>query len=248
MPKVSLEAHDDIAVLRLTNGVINAISPEMLDDLAAELKRIRNEFRGMVLAGGDKFFSIGLDLPLLLQFDRTEMMDFYATLNQALLDLYTLPLPTASAIAGHATAGGAVLAVGTDFRFVAEGRKLIGFNEVKIGLSVPALADLILRQIIGDRRATEMVFSGEFLEPDQSLEIRLVDAVVSSEDVEKEAVAKIAMLAGMPSGGLRLIKKNRVEAVRSRYEKMRFSEADEFLNCWFDPSVQVLLQSAAQKF
>ena len=248
MPKASLEAHEDIALLRLNNGVINAISPDMLNDLATELKRLRNEFKGMVLAGGDKFFSIGLDLPRLLPLNRAEMMDFYAALNRVLLDLYTLPFPTASAIAGHATAGGAVLAVGTDFRFVAEGRKLIGFNEVKIGLSVPALADLILRQIIGDRRATEMVFSGEFLEPEQSLEFSLVDAVVSLEDVEKEAVAKISALTAMPLGGLALAKKNRVEAVRSQYDKIRQSDADDFLNCWFDPAVQKLLREAAQKF
>jgi enoyl-CoA hydratase/carnithine racemase len=248
MSEVSLEAHEDIALLRLNNGVINAISPKMLDDLTMGLKRINKEFKGMVLAGGDKFFSIGLDLPYLIQLGRAEMTEFYAALNQALLDLYTLPMPTASAIGGHATAGGAVLAVGTDFRFVAAGRKLIGFNEVKIGLSVPALADLILRQIIGDRRATEMVFSGEFLEPDQSLEVSLVDAIVSAEDVEKSAVAKIAALTAMPSGGLALAKKNRVEAVRSRYEKMRQSDADDFLDCWFNPSVQQLLQAAAEKF
>ncbi|MGD9087634.1 MAG: enoyl-CoA hydratase/isomerase family protein [Desulfobacterales bacterium] len=248
MPKVSLEAQGDIALLRLNNGVINAISPEMLNDLATELKRIRNEFKGMVLAGGDKFFSIGLDLPHLLQLSRAEMTNFYAALNEVLLDLYTQPLPTASAIGGHATAGGAVLAVGTDFRFVAEGRKLIGFNEVKIGLAVPALADLILRQIIGDRRATEMVFGGDFLEPEQSLETGLVDAVVTSEDLEKEAVARMEALTAMPPGGLALAKKNRVEAVRSQYDKIRQSDADDFLNCWFDDTVQKLLREAAQKF
>ena len=248
MPKVNLETHEEIALLRLNNGVINAISPELIGDLTVGLRRIKNEFRGMVLAGGDKFFSIGLDLPRLLQLGRVEMMDFYTTLNGALLDLYTMPMPTASSIAGHATAGGAILALSTDFRFVAAGRKFIGFNEVKIGLSVPGLADLILRQIIGDRRATEMVFSGEFLEPEQSLEISLVDGVVSAQDVEKTAVAKIAALTDMPAGGLALAKKNRVEAVRSRYKKIRQSDADDFLNRWFDPAVQELLKEAAQKF
>ena len=248
MPKVSLEAHEDIAVLRLSNGVTNAISPELVDDLDKALIRIKNEFKGMVLAGGDKFFCIGLDLPGLLQLGRGQMIDFYITLNQAVLELYALPIPTVSAIAGHATAGGAVLAVGTDFRFVAAGRKLIGFNEVKIGVPVPALADLILRQLVGDRRATEMTFSGEFLEPEQSLEVGLADAVYSVEEVENEAVAKVATLAGMPSGGFRLIKKNRVQAVHSRYVKMRNSEADEFLKCWFDPSVRDLLKKAAERF
>jgi enoyl-CoA hydratase/carnithine racemase len=248
MPKVSLEAHEDIALLRLNNGVINAISPELVDDLGKALIRIKNEFKGMVLAGGDKFFCIGLDLPGLLQLGRAEMADFYVMLNQAVLDLYTLSIPTASAIAGHATAGGAILALSTDFRLVAAGRKFIGLNEVKLGVPVPALADLILRQLVGDRRATEMVFSGEFLEPDQSLEISLVDAVVAQEDVEREAIARIVALAAMPSRGLALAKKNRIEAVRSQYEKIRQSDADDFLNCWFDPAVQDLLKKAAQRF
>lgn len=135
MLKVSLEAHDAIAVLRINNGVTNAISPELVHDLSAALKRIKDEFKGMVLAGGDKFFCIGL-----------------------------------------------------------------------------------------------------------------VDAVFSAEDLDKEAIAKIAALAALPSEGLTLIKNNCVEAVRSRFDKMRESETDGFLNCWFNPSVQELLRAAAGKF
>ena len=248
MNKVRIEAQGAVAVLRLKNGVTNPIGPELVDDLATALKQIKNEFRGMVLAGGEKFFCIGLDLPGLLQLGRTEMVEFYNALNQTVLDLYTLPLPTACAISGHATAGGAVLAICTDFRFVSAGRKLIGFNEVKIGLSVPGLADLILRQLIGDRCATEMMFNGEFLEPEQSHNIGLVDAIFPLEDVEKEAVAKIETLAAFPPEGLGLIKNNRVEAARSQYDKIRKSDADGFLNCWFNPSVQEKLREAAKKF
>ena len=248
MDNVKIEAQGAVAVLRLNNGVTNAISPELIDDLTAALIRIKNEFKGMILAGGEKFFCIGLDLPGLLQLSRTEMTEFYVALNRAVLDLFTLPLPTACSIAGHATAGGAVLAVGTDFRFVAAGRKLIGFNEVKIGLPVPGLADLILRQLIGDRCATEMMFSGEFLEPKQSHNTGLVDAVHALEDVEREAVSKITTLADLPPDGLRLIKNNRVEAVRLQYDKIRESDADGFLNCWFNPSVLELLREAAKKF
>ncbi len=248
MPKVSVEGHDDVAVLRLNNGVTNAISPELLHDLTEEVRRIKSEFNGMVLAGGEKFFSIGLDLPALLQLGRSEMIEFYVSFNQAVLDIYTLPMPSACAIAGHATAGGAILALSADFRFVSSGRRFIGFNEVKIGVSVPCLADLILRQIVGDRCATEMMFHGELLEPEQAHKVGLVDGVFSPEDMEKEAVAKIATLAALPSGGLTLIKNNRVEAVRSRYDKMRESDTDGFLNCWFDPVAQELLKEAAKKF
>ena len=248
MSKVSIEAHDAVAVLRLNNGVTNAISSELIDDLAGGVNRIKSEFKGMVLAGGEKFFCIGLDLPALLQLDKSDMAEFYARFEQAIFDLYTLPVPTASAINGHATAGGAIFAMTSDFRFVSSGRRFIGLNEVKIGVPVPYIADLMLRQIIGDRCATDMMFSGEFVEPEEAKAIGLVDDVFASEDLEEKAVAKIAELAALPPYGIRVVKDNRIEAVRSRYLEMGGADADRFVGCWFDPAVQELLQEAAKKF
>jgi enoyl-CoA hydratase/carnithine racemase len=248
MPKVTLGAHDGLAFLRLNNGVTNAISPELVDDLTDATKRIKSEFKGMVLAGGDKFFCIGLDLPTLLLLGRPDMIEFYRRFNQAVLDLYTLPIPTACVIDGHATAGGAILALSSDFRFISSGRKFVGFNEVKIGVPVPYLADLILRQITGDRYATELMFTGEFVEPQQAQKIGLIDEVISSEDLEERAVAKIAKLAGLPPYGITATKNNRVEALKARYEEMRSADNDLFLNCWFNPAVQELLKEAAKKF
>ncbi|MGD8471631.1 MAG: enoyl-CoA hydratase/isomerase family protein [Desulfobacterales bacterium] len=248
MPKVTLEGHDAVTFLRLNNGVTNAISPELVDDLTDAVKRIKNESKGMVLAGGNKFFCIGLDLPTLLRLDRPDMVEFYRRFNQAVLDLYTLPIPTACAIDGHATAGGAIIALSSDFRFISSGRKFIGFNEVKIGVPVPYLADLILRQITGDRYATELMFTGEFVEPQQAQKIGLIDEVISSENLEERAVAKILELAALPPYGIKGIINNRVESVRARYEEMRSADYDLFLNCWFNPAVQELLKEAAKKF
>jgi enoyl-CoA hydratase/carnithine racemase len=248
MSKVNLEAHDAIAVLRLNNGVTNAISPELVDDLSETIKQIKNEFKGMVLAGGDKFFCIGLDLPTLLQLDRPDMTEFYVRFTQAVLDLYTLPMPTACAIDGHTTAGGAIFSISLDFRFVSSGRRFIGFNEVKIGLPIPYLVDLMLRQIVGDRSATELMFSGEFVEPEEAFRIGLVDEVVAPEDLEEKAVAKISEMAALPACGLTIIKNNRIEAVTARYQDKRGADPDWFLDCWFNPAVQELLSEAAKKF
>jgi len=248
MSKVVLEAHDAVAVLRLNNGVINAISPELLDDLSDALKQLESDFRGMVLAGGEKFFCIGLDLPGLLPLGRSEMVEFHLTFMQVVLDLYTLPMPTACALNGHATAGGTILALGCDFRFASSGRKFFGLNEVKLGLPVPYLTDLILRQVVGDRYATEMMFKGEFVEPEEAQKMGLVEAVFSPGDLEEKAVAKIAELAALPPHGLKLVKDNRVKAVRSQYEAERSTKADLFLDCWFNPEVQELLKEAAKKF
>jgi enoyl-CoA hydratase/carnithine racemase len=248
MSKVNLEAHDAVAVLRLNNGVTNAISSELVDDLLESVKQVKSEFNGMVLAGGEKFFCIGLDLPALLQLDQPDMVEFYGRFERAFFDLYTLPVPTACAINGHATAGGAIFAMSCDFRFVSSGRRLIGLNEVKIGVPVPYLADLMLRQIVGDRCATDMMFSGKFVEPEGAKKIGLVDDIFEPEDLEEKAVAKIAELAALPPYAIRVVKQNRIKAAKSRYEEMGGTDADRFLDCWFDPAVQELLSEAAKNF
>ena len=248
MSKVKIESHADVAVLRLSNGVTNAISPELVDDLADALHQAKKEFKGLILAGGTKFFSIGFDLPTLIQLERPAMADFYFRFNQTAMDLYTVPLPTACAIAGHAIAGGTILALTADFRFASSGRKLMGLNEVKIGVPVPFLADLMLRQIVGDRAATELNYSGEFLEAEQAQKIGLLDRVCAAEELDRSAIEKVADLATLPRYGFALIKANRVEEIQSRFKEKGSAKIDLFLDCWFNPAVQQLLKEAAKKF
>jgi enoyl-CoA hydratase/carnithine racemase len=132
MSKVKIESHADVAILRLSNGVTNAISPELVDDLADALDQAKEEFKGLILAGGSKFFSIGFDLPTLLQLDRPAMADFYFKFNRTALDLYTVPLPTASAIDG--TKRGENRRAGSiSGRFdVAPNRRRTGGNPIKL--------------------------------------------------------------------------------------------------------------------
>ena len=248
MSKVKIEAHDDVAILRLNNGVTNAINPELVDDLAETLHQAKKEFKGLILAGGTKFLSIGFDLPALLQLDRPAMADFYFKFNQTVLDLYTLPLPTACAIAGHAIAGGTILALAADFRFASSGRKLMGLNEVKIGVPVPFLADLMLRQIVGDRQATELNYRGEFLEAEQAHKIGLLDGVCFAQELDQKAIEKIADLTALPRYGFPLIKANRVEEIQSRFKEKGSVKIGLFIDCWFNPAVQELLKEAAKRF
>jgi enoyl-CoA hydratase/carnithine racemase len=163
-------------------------------------------------------------------------------------DLYTLPIPTACAVAGHAVAGGAILAISCDYRFVASGRKYLGLNEIKIGVPVPYLPDLILRQIVSDRAATEVVYRGELIEPQAALEIGLVDEVFSEDDLEEQAVGRMAELAVLSQPAFGFIKENRVRDNHHKFVIERESNKEQFLDCWFQESVRKLLGEAAQKF
>ncbi len=248
MKKIFMESRGDVAVLRLANGVTNAIGYELLEDLSSALAEVKSGFRGMVLAGGNKFFSIGLNLPEVLGLDQKGMTVFWTLFENTVLDLYTLPVPTAAAITGHATAGGAILALACDFRFTAEGRKLIGLNEISIGVPVPYLADRMLRQTVGDRVATEMEYGGKLVGPEEAKAVGLVDGLFPDGEVESGAIAAITRFTAVTAPAFSLTKRHRTREIPAEFNAVRQELNRAFMECWFAPATQALLKEAAAKF
>lgn len=246
--KIAIEPKEKVGVLRLTHGVTNAINPALVSEFTAALEQIQQQYRGMVLTGGTKFLSIGLDLPVLLPFNRAEMLAFWRQFDRMVLALYTLPVPTACVVSGHATAGGTILAISCDFRYIAPGKRFMGLNEIQIGLPVPYLADLIMRQVVGDRVTTEMTYNGEFVDPETAASRGLVDEIVNESDMETIAIEKMGAIAAHGKDAFAFTKRNRVEEVERRFNKYAESRLDQFLDCWFQPDVQKLLHAAAEKF
>jgi len=247
MTVVGIEDNGSVAILRLDNGPTNAINGQLIHDMQKALTEITNQYQGLVLAGGDKFFSIGLDLPELLQLDREAMSDFWHSFNQLAFDIFTLPMPTVCSLSGHAVAGGNVLALTCDYRMAGSDKKQIGLNEIKLGVPVPYLADLTLRQIVGDRAATNMIFRGEFMSFADAYQAGLIDDILPPEDVEEQSVSRAALQAEFPRQAFSALKSHRVEDISLKYQEFGTSRNEAFLDCWFSEPAQKLLQEAAQK-
>lgn len=248
MALVCVESQGDVAVIRLENGVTNALSPAVLEELTATMGQVKNDCAGLVIAGGDKFFSNGFDLPLVLKLDRAAMADFIHRFNALLFDLFTLPLPTASAARGHAVGAGAIMFLACDYRFAREGRTLIGMHGIKLGIPMPYLVDMILRQVLGDGFASDMLYRGALVEAAAAEAKGMVHAVFPADQVEAKAVERVAELARLVQPAFRATKSYRVETVRTRYEANGRARNQEFLDIWFSPATQALLQEAAAKF
>ena len=77
--------------------------------------------QGIVLAGGAKVFSAGLDVPHLLSLgdDREALMSAWQSFFDAARAVAECPVPVVAAIGGHAPAGGCVLALCCDYRVMA---------------------------------------------------------------------------------------------------------------------------------
>lgn len=249
MALTSIEKHDNVALLRLTASVTNPVNPQLVRDLDLTLDEVLiSGSRGLVLAGGEKFFSIGLDLPTLLQLNRDEMANFWHTFDDLIVKLYALPMPTLCAYQGHATAAGSILAAACDFRYAAGDKALFGFNELVIGLSVPLMTHLMLEQILGSRKAVDLMFGGRFIKPEEALSMGVVDAVHAPEELEAQALGKIVALAQYPAKGFKATKINKTKFLLEKFNANRDRAAQDFLDCWFDTKVQAILAEAAKKF
>lgn len=248
---IGIEFDDGVAIVEVKSGKTNALNLELMTELQGALKVIGENpgAGGVVLASGcEKFFSIGFDIPRLFKLDREDFRLFYRSFNQACLELYTLPKPTIAAVNGHAVAGGCILALCCDYRFIGSGHKLMGLNEVKLGVPVPLLADRIVRSLTGAAIARDIMELGEFYPPDKMARYGLVDQVLPAEEVFDRAVARARELGVLPAHAYAAIKQHRVEAIVDQVKKGALEKEELFLDCWYRHDVRRILKEAMEKF
>ncbi len=242
---------DSVRILKLNHGVTNALNAELLKELEAGLGEIRNdpEIAALVLtSANEKFFSAGFDLPELYPQEVSGFKEFFHLFNLICLDLYTLPKPAVAALPGHAVAGGFILASCCDYRFMAQGKKFCGLNEIQIGVPVPYIADLILRQLVGDRAATEIMYTGALLPAEKALEIKFLDALLAPEELLKEALSKARILGRLPREAFQIIKTNRTGEIATRGLEKLDEDIQTFLKMWYSEEARERLKEAMKKF
>jgi enoyl-CoA hydratase/carnithine racemase len=232
MSLITVVYQDTVAIVKLSRGVTNVLDLELVNELDALLGKIEHDpgTSALVLSSSSaKFLSIGFD-------------------NRVCQRLYTLPKPTVAAITGHAVAGGCILALCCDYRLIAEGKKLMGLNEIKLGVPVPYLADCVLQSIVGTRYAREMMDTGEFYPPADALRMGLVDEVLPVGDVTPKAIEKARLLGAWPHEASALIKRNRVEQIEQRVLAQREEKEQQFVDCWYSAEARQRLKAAMDKF
>ena len=189
------EESPPVAVLRIDDGKANALSPTLLDALAAALAEVdASDARALVLTGRAGFFSGGLDLKLLPKLPTAEKRAVLARLGEVLLQLFTFRVPTLAAVSGHAIAGGALLALSADLRLAADGGGRFGVTEVAIGLPVPSFGLLLARAALAPSALVDVVLHGRTLSVPEAVERGVFQGVHPADALLDAAVARAAEL------------------------------------------------------
>jgi len=251
MSSISVEISGTVAILELCRETTNAIDYPLVNKLAAALQAIHSndDVLSLVLASNnEKFFSIGLDIPHLYNLPREDFNNFFHDFNQFCIDLLSFPKPTIAAITGHAIAGGCILTLCCDYRIIAEGRKLMGLNEVKLGVPVPYPAACILPYLVGYRNAREMMYTGDFYSPEEAYSMGLVDEVVHIEQVKSRSIEKATTLSAGSAQAIAQIKKRHIEPIRTQIEKRLAETEERFIARWYAEDTRRNLKEAVEKF
>jgi enoyl-CoA hydratase/carnithine racemase len=110
-----------------------------------------------------------------------------------------LPKPVIAAINGYALGGGCELAMVCHFRLIGDSaRTIIGLPEVNLGITPGWGGIQRLPRIIGKSKALEMILFSKRLSPQEALALGLVDRVVPSAELMKEAMALAVTLSKRP--------------------------------------------------
>lgn len=237
--------HGRIHELRLARAPVNAINPDLCKALRGAIEAALGAgAEGLVLSGGPKVFSAGLDVPLLLsiQDDAQALHDAWNGFFDAARALAACPVPVAAAIAGHAPAGGCVLALCCDWRVMADGPFTIGLNETQVGIVLPPGIVQLMQRTVGRRRAEAMLMAGEMLESARALEAGLVDELAGADQVLARAIARLDLLLDLPREPM-LETRRRLRADLQEALSPQSMQLEQCLQSWHSAGTQQALRA-----
>ncbi|CAM3814757.1 enoyl-CoA hydratase/isomerase family protein [Sphingobacterium prati] len=245
MEHIKTTIEDHILGIFLDRGKSNAIDTVLLKELIETLESNQeNEaVQGAILIGKENFFSAGLDLITLFDYNVDQIREFWNLFLEATSLLASFPKPIAAAISGHSPAGGCVFALCCDYRIMAEGNFVIGLNEIPVGLIVPESIFQLYAFWIGRRNAYQNLLEGKLLTPNEAKAQGLVDDVVPANMLFNTATKKIKQISQLNQKTWRTSKLNFRKEIILKLRENREETIQEILVQWWLPSTRSILKS-----
>lgn len=254
MANLKVEINDHLARLTLTRPPLNALSPEFiqeLNDAVVALDKNPDCWALLIDSSAESFFSNGLDPEALIPMDKQGRMQTFLTFLMFARNLYAFSKPSLSAIAGHAMAGGAVIGVLTDFRFLAEGKYSYCFSEVRVGLTIPDVLLDIIQSITGPQHLRQIAMLSERYKPEECLQIGLADRVLPADRLIPESEKYLRSMFELPLASIRSVKENlRLPTIQKfdAYLRERDQKFAAFLEGNFVEGLSAVMERRRPKF
>jgi len=215
--EILFQVDEGIATLTLNRADIrNAIThPDMIAEIKAACDYVNSHLdtRVLILTAVDPAFSSGGNVKDMKErkgmFAGTPaelVVQYRKNLQDVLLSVYNVEIPTIAAVNGSAVGAGCGLALMCDIR-VASRKATFGETFLNVGLIPGDGSAFTLPRVIGMAKASELIFTSETIDADTALALGLLNHVVDHEDLRQKSREIAAKIAGRPPQAVRLTKK-----------------------------------------
>ena len=214
MPKeVLLSRGENVVVLTLNRPPSNLVNRALLVALGKAVDKVVEDvtIRAVVVAGGERDFSEGLDVEAFRKLSEEEKAALARLGQDVLWRLEHAPMPTIAAMAGKVIGAGLEIALACDMRVASEDAQF-SHPEISQGL-VPLFGNTFrLERLIGRSRSRSLLFFGDPIPSWEALEIGLVGRVAPPGSSLEEARIAAGRIAAQPAGSVRAAKRAMLEA------------------------------------
>ncbi|MEZ5850128.1 MAG: 3-hydroxyacyl-CoA dehydrogenase NAD-binding domain-containing protein [Hyphomicrobiaceae bacterium] len=184
MATVDVTKDGEIAIIRMSNPPVNALSHGVRTGLLAAIERVEADpaVKAVVVTGEGRAFSAGADI---VEF-RTGIED--PGHGEVIDRIEACRKPVVAAINGLALGGGLETTLGCHYRVASRSVSQLGLPEVRIGILPGAGGTQRLPRLVGVEKAADMIVSGTPISAAAAEKAGLVDRLVDG-DVVAGAVA-----------------------------------------------------------
>jgi enoyl-CoA hydratase/carnithine racemase len=178
---LAVEESPGLVTLELARPAkLNALTPPMVRGLASAFEQLEDDAgRAVLLAGQGRAMCAGMDEDIVSDDYATEHAGLHETLEGVYRQVEAHPGPVA--LAGHGAVIGAALLVSLSCEFVVVGEgATLAIPEVSYGIASDRAASALPGDV-GRRVASELVLTGEPLDPERARAVGLVNDVVAGD-------------------------------------------------------------------
>ena len=205
---VKLEKRGEVAIAWLANPPMNAISPQVIQDLGKIWEEVKSddELKAMVVYSSlPVVFSAGADIKAFTSMDEAAGAELINNGHSLLRELGQNRKSTVAAVNAIAFGGGCELAMACDFRVVAQSA-VFGQPEVNLGIIPGFGGTQRLPRLVGQSKALEMNLTGDAVLAPEARFHGLADDLVPDEELLETGIAWARKLAGQAPVAVEQIK------------------------------------------
>lgn len=226
---IEFRIEDRVARITFTRPPVNILNIAMMREVNEALKRASAERHLVAIvfdAGKDcRAFSAGVAIEEHAEDTIFQMLDSFHAIFRT---MEQVARPTIAILDGPALGGGCELVAACDLA-VASTRARFGQPEIKLGV-FPPVAAILLPRVIGDKRARELMLTGEMIDAREALSLGLVNYVVAPEALEQKTGELLAKLRDLSSTALEFTKRA-IDAGQGRSLDAALAEVEDmYLN------------------